>query len=107
MIEVLDKRFPGLASQVEVTDVATPVTFKRYTGNWQGSFMGWMSTPKTAMIRMKRTLPGLDSFYMAGQWIQSLGGAPSGGLPTSVTDGRHIIQILCKRDKHKFVTSIP
>jgi len=107
VIEVLDKRFPGLASQVEVTDVSTPVTFKRYTGNWQGSFMGWMSTPKTALVSMKRTLPGLDSFYMVGQWIQSGGGAPSGGLPTSVSDGRHITQILCKRDNKKFVTSTP
>jgi phytoene dehydrogenase-like protein len=102
VIEALDKRFPGLASQVEVTDVATPITFKRYTGNWQGSFEGWMITPKTAMLRMKKTLPGLDAFYMVGQWIQ-----PGGGLPTGAITGRQVTQILCKRDKKPFVTTIP
>lgn len=102
VIEALDKRFPGLASQVEVTDVATPVTFKHYTGNWQGSFEGWMITPKTMMLRMSKTLPGLDSFYMVGQWIQ-----PGGGLPTGAITGRQITQIICKRDKRPFVTTVP
>jgi phytoene dehydrogenase-like protein len=102
VIEALDKRFPGLASQVEVTDVATPITFKRYTGNWQGSFEGWMITPKTMMLRMKKTLPGLDAFYMVGQWIN-----PGGGLPTGAITGRHVTQILCKRDKKPFVTTVP
>jgi phytoene dehydrogenase-like protein len=102
VIEALDKRFPGLASQVEVTDVATPITFKRYTGNWQGSFEGWMITPKTMMLRMKKTLPGLDAFYMVGQWIQ-----PGGGLPTGAITGRQVTQILCKKDKKPFVTTVP
>lgn len=102
VIEALDKRFPGLAAQVEVTDVSTPITFKRYTGNWQGSFEGWMITPKTMMLRMKKTLPGLDAFYMIGQWIQ-----PGGGLPTGAITGRHVAQILCKRDKKEFVTTVP
>jgi len=102
VIGVLDKRFPGLASQVEVTDVATPTTFKRYTGNWQGSFEGWLPTPKAMMLRMSKTLPGLDSFYMVGQWIQ-----PGGGLPTGAVTGRQVIQIICKRDKRPFVITIP
>jgi phytoene dehydrogenase-like protein len=102
VIEALDKRFPGLAAQVEVTDVATPITFKHYTGNWQGSFEGWLITPKTAMLRMKKTLPGLDAFYMVGQWIN-----PGGGLPTGAITGRQVAQILCKRDKKPFVTTVP
>jgi phytoene dehydrogenase-like protein len=102
VIEALDKRFPGLASRVEVTDVATPITFKRYTGNWQGSFEGWLITPKTMMLRMKKTLPGLDAFYMVGQWVN-----PGGGLPTGAMTGLHVTQILCKRDKKKFVTTVP
>jgi hypothetical protein len=27
-----------------VTDVATPLTFERYTGNWKGPFEGWLIT---------------------------------------------------------------
>lgn len=41
---LLEQRFPGITGQVEVTDVATPLTFERYTGNWKGPFEGWLIT---------------------------------------------------------------
>lgn len=102
VVAELDRRFPGLASQVEMRDVATPITFHRYTGNWQGTFEGWMITPKTHSLRMSKTLPGLDNFYMTGQWVE-----PGGGLPPAAFSGRNVIQILCKRDKKPFLTTIP
>jgi len=102
VIAILDKRFPGLASQVEMRDVASPTTFVRYTGNWKGSFEGWQVTPKTWSLGkvMKKTLPGLDNFYMAGHWVE-----PGGGLPAAAMSGRNVIQILCKKEKKKFVTT--
>jgi phytoene dehydrogenase-like protein len=97
VISALDKRFPGLAAQIEMRDVATPVTFRRYTGNWQGSYEGWLVTPENMTMRMKKTLPGLSNFYMVGQWVQ-----PGGGLPSGLMTGCHLIQILCKCDKKKY-----
>jgi len=85
LVELLDQRFPGISRQVEMVDVATPVTFKRYTGNWKGSFEGWLLTPQnsfTAMKPMQQTLPGLQNFYLCGQWVE-----PGGGLPTGVMSG--------------------
>lgn len=102
IIKSLDQRFPGLANQVEMCDVATPVTFERYTGNWQGAYEGWLITTKTLRTRMKKMLPGLDNFYMIGQWV-----VPGGGLPTGVMTGRHVMQIICKRDGKEFVTTLP
>jgi phytoene dehydrogenase-like protein len=102
VIMALDKRWPGFASQVEMWDVATPVTFHRYTGNWQGSFEGWMLTPGKLTLQMKKTLPGLDRFYMAGQWV-----APPGGIPSAAFSARSVIQIICKRDKKQFDASVP
>lgn len=102
VVDLLDKHFPGLAAQVEMRDVATPVTFHRYTGNWQGTFEGWMITPETWNLRMSKTLPGLDNFYMVGQWVE-----PGGGLPPAAFSGRNLTQILCKRDKKPFVTTVP
>ncbi len=102
LVELLDKRFPGIASQVEVIDVATPITFKRFTGNWQGSFEGWLVTPEnsyTIMKPMSNMLPGLSNFYMCGQWVQ-----PGGGLPTGIISGRGLIKKLCKEDHRKFRT---
>lgn len=102
VVTLLDKRFPGLAAQVEMRDVATPMTWVRYTGNWKGSYEGWMMTTKAFMMQMSKTLPGLENFYMAGQWVN-----PGGGMPTAAMSGRHTIQIICKKDKKEFVTSTP
>jgi phytoene dehydrogenase-like protein len=102
VISLLDRRFPGLRSQVEMQDVATPFTFHRYTGNWQGSFEGWLMTPETTTMNMSKTLPGLDCFHMVGHWVQ-----PGGGLPSGAMTGRHAIQFLCKRDKKPFVAAVP
>jgi len=94
---LLDKRFPGFASQVEMTDVATPLTFERYTGNWKAAPIGWDATTRTLMMPMKKTLPGLDRFHMAGQWVE-----PGGGLPIVAASGRAVIQLLCRRDRRPF-----
>ncbi len=99
IISALDQRFPGLAKDVEMCDVATPVTFERYTGNWKGCYEGWLPTPKTMMMRMDKTLPGLENFYMAGQWVQ-----PGGGLPTGVMTARQVMQMICKKEKMPFRT---
>jgi phytoene dehydrogenase-like protein len=97
LIGCLEQRWPGISRQVEMIDVSTPLTFERYTGNWQGSFEGWMMTPQNAMARMKKTLPGLENFYMVGQWVQ-----PGGGLPSGVMTAREVLQAICKADGKKF-----
>jgi len=102
VIALLDRRFPGLAAQVEMQDVATPMTFERYTGNWRGSYMGWANTPESLTMRMSKTLPGLGDFYMAGHWVD-----PPGGIPTAAMSGRYVTQIICKKDEKEFVTSTP
>lgn len=100
VITQLDRRFPGFAAKVEMRDVATPMTWVRYTGNWRGSFEGWIETTKTLRLRMKQSLPGFKNFYMAGQWVQ-----PGGSLPAVAMSGRNAVQIICKKDKKEFVTT--
>ena len=103
VIKLLEQRFPGISSQVEMVDVATPMTFERYTGNWKGSFEGWLITPENSNVLMKpmsQTLPGLSNFYMCGQWVE-----PGGGLPTGIMSGRRLIKAICKEDKRKFRTT--
>ena len=102
VIELLNTRFPGIINQVEMCDVATPMTFERYTGNWKGSFEGWQVTPDTWSIGkvMQRSLPGLENFYMAGHWVE-----PGGGVPPAAMSGRNVIQIICKKERKKFKTT--
>jgi phytoene desaturase len=98
----LEPHYPALTAHVEVTDVATPYTTWRYTLNREGAFMGWIPTPEAMRTHIKKTLPGLQNFYMAGQWIM-----PGGGVPPCLYSGRQVIQIMCKRDGKQFSTSFP
>ena len=102
VIAGLEQRFPGITERVEMTDVATPVTWERYTGNWRGAYEGWMFDDESFTASMKKSLPGLGNFYMAGQWVN-----PGGGIPTAVMSGNHTIQLICKQDRRKFVTAKP
>jgi phytoene dehydrogenase-like protein len=102
VIEHLEATYPGITGAIEAIDVATPLTTERYTGNYKGSIQGWGISPETTSKGMKRTLPGLENFYMAGQWV-SVGG----GLPGVAPSGRDAIRIICHDDGKKFVTGLP
>ena len=107
VIGQLEKRFPGITGDIEAVDVATPLTYERYTGNWRGSMEGWMVTTKTIGLAMggkgmSKTLPGLENLYMAGQWVE-----PGGGVPTAAMSGRNVMRTICQRDGKPFVTVLP
>lgn len=97
-IRVFENRFPGAKGKIEIIDVATPVTYVRYTGSWKGIYMSWMTTPENTMLSVPSRLPGLDGFYMAGQWSFS-----SGGVPVGVITGRWSILRICKDEGKTFV----
>jgi len=106
VIARLDARIPGLAESVQVVDVSTPLTTRRYTSNWKGSVEGWMISHEIMAMMMgggmRKTLPGLANFHMVGQWVE-----PGGGLPPAGKSGRDLVQNLCKADGRTFVTSTP
>ncbi len=94
----LEEVLPGISSQVETSDVATPITMFRYTNNWKGA-LGFMMTEDIAeemVMRTEYTLPGLDDFYMIGQWVKGL------GTPMAAASGKEVIRKICKSDRRKF-----
>ncbi len=100
----LELKYPGFKNAIEMTDVATPVTFARYTGNWKGTFMTWIIPPDRAneFRVIPKTVPGLADLWLAGMWVE-----PPGGLPGAVMSGRNAIQVICRGDKQRFQTSVP
>jgi phytoene dehydrogenase-like protein len=93
----LEARFPGISADIEATDVATPLTTVRYTGNFHGSYEGWQPAVETMKMKIQKRLPGLANFSMVGQWT-----APFSGLPTVSVDGRIVIQEMCAQDGREF-----
>ena len=102
ILQRLERHYPGISLQVEVTDVATPYTTWRYTLNHKGAWEGWLMTPEVITTPIERTLPGLTNFYMAGQWVM-----PGGGVSPCLYSGRHVVQLLCHSDRKSFSTNIP
>lgn len=99
----LERLYPGFRQAVEVVDVATPLSYERYTGNWQGATTGWLLTRDTMKLMISglgKTLPGLDNFYLCGQWVE-----PGGSVPVVAMSGRNAIQLLCAADDRPFVTT--
>lgn len=90
VISAISAQIPEADGRIEVVDVATPLTYERYCGNWKGSWM-------TAMKANGKTEPypavieGLDGVYFAGQRMM-----PPGGLPPALITGRLAVQRLCQ-----------
>ena len=97
VIGILERNVPDIRRTIEVTDVSTPATVIRYTGNWKGSMEGWLLKPGGRMRPYPNTLPGLRQFLMVGQWV-----SPGGGLPSGIMTGRAAIQAMCKQDRVPF-----
>ena len=87
----LCKKYPVAEGNIEVIDIATPLTYERYTGAYHGS---WMSI--TGAGSRMTIYPGfskeLSGLYFAGHRIM-----PPGGLPTAVFTGRNAAQMVCRQ----------
>jgi phytoene dehydrogenase-like protein len=101
----LEQRHPGIGDRIELVEVATPATNERYTGNFNGSILGWKSFTgaedvATKVVNKDRMqLPGLGGFWMAGQWIGM------GGLIRVASSGRFVAQFLCEELGLEFTAS--
>lgn len=102
IVNGISELYPGIRDQIEVIDVATPLTFIRFTGNWKASYEGWLLTKKSYASQIPQTLTGLSNFYMAGQWV-----SPGGGLFGAATSAKHAVQMICKNEKIKFKAYTP
>ena len=66
--------------------------------SWRGAYEGWLPTPDAFFGHVRKTLPGLGRFYMAGQWLE-----PGGGVPTAMLSGRQAVQLLCADYAQPFI----
>jgi phytoene dehydrogenase-like protein len=83
-------RYPELEGKIEVIDIATPLTYERYTGAYHGS---WMSITEPG--DKNKSYPGfVDSvqrLYFAGHRM-----SPPGGFPVAAASGRTAAQMVCR-----------
>jgi phytoene dehydrogenase-like protein len=71
---------PGLAGQVAFSDLATPRTYERYTGNTDGATSAWSWNPKNkfykSILGIKIDTP-VRNLLIGSCWSCQIGGVPS------------------------------
>ena len=94
---ILCKKYPQAEGNIEVIDIATPLTYERYTGAYHGS---WMSIVKAGdkMTNYPGFSESVKSLYFAGHRLMSVG-----GLPVAVFSGRTAAQMACREFGLMFV----
>ena len=93
-LRALEERFPDIRGRVEATDVATPLTTLRYTGNWRSALGFRVTKDYIKELRSPRfELPGLEGFYQTGQWIVGM------GVPNAALGGRRVVELIEEKRK--------
>jgi phytoene dehydrogenase-like protein len=68
---------PNLRRHIEVMDVATPVTYQRYTQNRNGTMMGQRPTRKNIYSRLAGYRTPIENLLLGGHWAEYGGGVPA------------------------------
>ncbi len=89
LIVSAERFIPGLCDHIVVKDIATPLTFERYTLNCQGANMGWFPAPGGKMRSQKTTIRNL---YQTGAWTY-----PGPSLYAVVPSGRNAAQLVLQK----------
>lgn len=81
-IQRAEEVLPSLSEHIEIMEVAAPQTTWAYTGNPNGSFVGFDTPPEQAILnRLPQETP-IDNLYLAGAWT-----FPGGGQATVLLSG--------------------
>lgn len=87
-------QIPDLESKVEVMEVATPLTLKRYTNNRNGAFIGWKVTPDQQIFNQLPQKTPIKNLYLTSAWA-GLGG----GVSAVMMSGREAARTISKKLK--------
>ncbi|NLJ84922.1 MAG: NAD(P)/FAD-dependent oxidoreductase [Firmicutes bacterium] len=79
-----ERVLPGLRDRITMATVATPITYRRYTGNWKGAKRGWLPTPET-FSHIKRETTALPRLYQCGHWY-----VHSGSMAGAMQSGKNV-----------------
>ncbi|MEI7787765.1 MAG: FAD-dependent oxidoreductase [Chlorobiaceae bacterium] len=91
LLGVLSEQFPQARDAIRSITAATPVTWERYTGRFQGLVGGY---PQTSLFKVRGPATSFDNLFLVGDSI-----FPGQSLPGVVTGARRAIELLLQRNK--------
>ncbi|MFX1364287.1 MAG: phytoene desaturase family protein [Promethearchaeota archaeon] len=95
MVELIKNTIcPNIREYIEVAEVATPLTYYRYSKNIEGAILGYtqdLLNGPTLRLKSRGSIPGL---YQSGAWTNF-----GGGFSTSILSGRIAAGMYLKDEK--------
>jgi len=92
LLDRIEKTFaPGLRKHIEVMEIATPVTYWRYTGNTKGSISGVKPTGRNIRAGVARYKTPVKNLLLGGHCAEY-----GGGVPMAVKAGANASLIVMK-----------
>ncbi len=95
-VRCLADMLPETAGRVEVSDMATPLTYERYCDTFEGSYM---SEWRPWHLNHNAPVSYAPGIYFTGQRVGF-----SGGLPVAAETGRRTAQTVCRDFHGEFVS---
>jgi len=97
LIERVEKAVaPGLRDHIEVLDVATPVTYLRYTGNREGSIMGQLAGRTNVKAGVAGYRTPVKNLLLAGHWAEY-----GGGIPMAIKSAANTALMILRRENRE------
>jgi phytoene dehydrogenase-like protein len=91
VVRVICEKYPQAEGNIEVIEVATPLTYERYTGAYHGSWMSVVNVGDKMKI-YPGLLKSVKGLYFAGHRMMT-----PGGLPVAIDSGRKAAQMVCRQ----------
>ncbi len=83
---------PNLREHIELMDIATPITHRRYTGNKEGSIMAGRPTRANMRNKVAHYLTPVENLLLCGHWAEY-----GGGVPIAVRAGSNSAMLVLRR----------
>lgn len=99
LVDNLEIRFPGISHKIEFSDVATPVTYENETGNYRGSYEGWLPTPESLLTNIPQDFSKVSNVFLSGHWVSA-----GGGMPPAAFTARNAVAMVCEKEAREFLS---
>lgn len=100
LMETVYRYMPEIKGKVIFTEAASPLTLQRYTGNEDGSLMGWAVTQENLLPPFNSYKTAIHGLYLTGQWVY-----PGGGIPLCMLSALEVLNIFKRENRLPVVSA--
>jgi phytoene desaturase len=92
MIDVIEKRIPGIRSHIKYMHILTPGMLNERSNTHKGAMYGWELSPDQSVLKRYPQVTPVKNLYLSGHWTQ-----PGPGMTTAIVSGWMLYEMLRKK----------